>query len=247
MIKRLILLPIFLMLLSWPAKSQNLIADLSDHSITITPQFSGTEVLLFGSIQTPGDIIVVITGPLQREVVRKKENLFGFWLNTESVAFDKVPGFYQIYASKDILDIISEQVRKRYNIGHDLIQLKAESQSAADRSNIKEFKKALTILKRENNLFSDEPQRIYFRGKNLFRAFINIPAHVPNGQYNVNVYLFQDGTLIDGVTTPLIVQKVGVEATLYDLAHENGTLYGLLCVFMALIFGWFSSYIFRKD
>ena len=42
------------------AWAQSLVADLSDHLIAITTGFVGTDVLLFGAIDGPGDVVVVV-------------------------------------------------------------------------------------------------------------------------------------------------------------------------------------------
>ena len=54
-----ILLFVFLESLS-PARAEPLIADLSNHLIAITTGFTGTDVLLFGATDGPGDIIALV-------------------------------------------------------------------------------------------------------------------------------------------------------------------------------------------
>ena len=49
-----------------------LVADLSSHLVAITTGFSGTDVLLFGATNGPGDIAVVVRGPAEDAVIRRK-------------------------------------------------------------------------------------------------------------------------------------------------------------------------------
>ena len=71
-----------------------LVADLSKDLIAITTRFTGAEVLLFGSTNGIGDIIVVVRAPESQVVVRRKKRTGGIWINSDRVIFKNVPGFY---------------------------------------------------------------------------------------------------------------------------------------------------------
>lgn len=245
MIKK-ICFALMLIFLPFKGQAETLFADLSDHSITITPQFTGTQVLLFGSIQSKGDIIAVVRGPRDSRTVRKKDKVIGLWMNKDSVTFDEVPGFYRIFSSKPIDEIVTDNIRERYKIGHDKLKLDVASLSDPD-INAQEFMQSLIQLKREAQLYSDVPRKIEFRGNNLFRTEISFPDNVPTGLYDVDIYFCQDGKILDAQTTPLVVQKVGLEAALFDLSRHYSWLYGLMAIVMALFFGWLSTYLFKKD
>jgi hypothetical protein len=55
------------------ARAEALVVDLSNHLVAITTGFTGTNVLLFGAVQSEGDVIVTVKGPDQDMVVRRKE------------------------------------------------------------------------------------------------------------------------------------------------------------------------------
>src|SRR5690606_2347544 len=86
------------------AAQSSLITDISSHLISVTSDFTGTELLLFGAIELDseevgpgtGDVLVTVRGPERKVVVRRKERVAGIWINTESVEFLKVPSFYAI-------------------------------------------------------------------------------------------------------------------------------------------------------
>ena len=61
-----------------------LVVDLSDSEVEITADFNGSSVLMFGALDMPGDVIVVVRGPLQRQIVRRKSRVSGIWLNTSA-------------------------------------------------------------------------------------------------------------------------------------------------------------------
>src|SRR6059036_96855 len=96
-----ILLFVFLESLS-PARAEPLIADLSNHLIAITTGFTGTDVLLFGATDGPGDIIALVRGPTGRAIVRRKDRIMGIWINKSAMGFEDVPNFFAVSSSKPL-------------------------------------------------------------------------------------------------------------------------------------------------
>ena len=81
----------------------------------------------------------------------------------------------------------------------------------------------------------------------LFRAAIPIPDNAPTGNYDIDVKLFADGTLLARQQTALEIVKVGFEQFVASAARDYGLLYGLGTALMALLTGWFASVVFRRD
>ena len=54
-----------------PARAEALVADLTSHLIAITTGFTGASVVLFGAIDGPGDVAVVVRGPDREMTVRR--------------------------------------------------------------------------------------------------------------------------------------------------------------------------------
>ena len=92
-------LGMLLLLPGGSARAVDLVADLSDHLVAITTGFAGTEVLLYGAVEQPGEIIVVVRGPETRTVMRRKSRVAEIWMNTASMAFERVPAYYALAAS----------------------------------------------------------------------------------------------------------------------------------------------------
>ena len=75
-----------------PARAERLIVSVSNHRVTVTPNYSGEELVLFGSVEkdasTPAsrtnyDLVVTVSGPRADMVTRRKERKFGIWVNTD--------------------------------------------------------------------------------------------------------------------------------------------------------------------
>ena len=237
----------FVTLTAPAARGQALVADLSSHHVAITTGFTGAEVLLFGAVDGEGDIVVVITGPLENVVVRNKERIAGIWVNTRTIGFEGVPNFYAIAASRPLDEIAAPDIRETQQIGAENISFNT---AAADRgraaSEVTEFREALIRNKQKVGLFSSEPEEISVIANRLFRTRIQFPANMATGTYTAVVYLFREGNSVQAVSTPILVEKVGVGAEVYNFAHQQSALYGIAAIVIAVFAGWLGGVIFRK-
>jgi len=92
---RIVTLAILLALAS-PARAERLITTLSTSRVLISSNFTGADVVLFGSVERDAqtvarrgvyDIVVTVTGPRETVVTYRKERVFGVWVNADSRTF----------------------------------------------------------------------------------------------------------------------------------------------------------------
>ena len=239
---------LFLGLLCAPAgnaRAVDLVADLSDHLVAITTGFAGTEVLLYGAVEQPGEIIVVVRGPERRTVLRRKSRVAGIWMNTAAMTFEQVPAYYSVAASGPLSEIAEQGELDRLQIG--IENLRPRALSVASANVLENWRSALIRNKQRAGLYAERLGTVSFLADKLFRTRIAFPANVPTGIYLADVYLLRDGLVVSAQTTPLNIRKAGTEADLYDFAHEQAGLYGLVAVFVALMAGWLAHLAFRRD
>jgi uncharacterized protein (TIGR02186 family) len=227
-----------------PAQAGNsLEADLSSREIAISTGFTGSELLLFGSVDGDGDIVVVVRGPLHREVVRRKARVAGVWVNKESMLFRDVPAYYHVASTRPLVDIAAPAVLTRMELGAGRLRLPRIGPAS---TNDGVFRAALLRNKQRDRLYSRGQGEIKMLGRRLFRTTVVFPTIVRTGTYSVAVHLFRDGRVVDTKTTPLDVRKVGLEAEIYNFAQQNSALYGIIAILVALMAGWLAGAIFRK-
>jgi uncharacterized protein (TIGR02186 family) len=85
-----------------------------------------------------------------------------------------------------------------------------------------------------------------FLGQRLFRANLVFPGNVPTGSYRVEVLLIRDGQVVSAQTTPLYISQAGVSADVYEFAHRQPALYGVLAIVLAVGSGWLAGVVFRR-
>ena len=227
-----------------PASSQSIVTDLSTREVAISTGFTGAELLLFGATEGFGDIVVTVVGPKRDEIIRRKERVAGIWVNGTSVTFENAPAYYRTAASKPLSEIAAPEVLEKLQIGSSRIDLSTRSSRGAEA--ILEFREAFIRSKKRQALYSEDISDIKITRGRLFRSTIPFPVSVPIGTYEVTVHLFKDGRLVSSEKTPLTVQKVGLEAQIYDFAHDHAAWYGLIAIAIALVAGWLAGVIFRR-
>lgn len=241
----IVALPLLLLFLGTPESARaQLIVDLSDHLVAITTGFTGTEVLLFGTTEGKGDVVVVVRGPESEVVVRRKARKLGIWVNDTEITFQGVPGYYAVATNRPLEAFLPERVAARHQIGVENLRFNALDD--ADPSETKAFRSALIRNKIRQNLFFAEPEYIAFLGNRLFRTDMRFPANAPVGTYIVQVFLVEDGEVVSAEITPLVVSKVGFEAGVFHFAHRHSLAYGVLAILIAVVAGWTASAVFRK-
>lgn len=236
---------LILLLLAGPSQAQPLVVDLSEHRVAITAGFSGAEVLAFGAVDEPGDVVVVVRGPPRPVTIHRKARVFGIWINTASMTFEQVPSFYAVASSRPLEEIAGANVLTRNQIGVDNLRLELP-RAKASLNVAKVWRAALVRNQQSNGLYTSEVERIGFLGKRLFSTKIKFPANVPTGTYRATTYLLIDGRVESAQTTPLIINKAGIEAEVFDFAHEQSALYGIIAIVIALVAGWLAHVAFRE-
>lgn len=237
------------------ARAEQLITSLSTESVKITSNFTGTEIVVFGSIERDAatvaradgyDLIVVVSGARQPVVARRKERTFGLWVNRTAHEFYQVPSFYSLNSNRAIDEVATEKVLQRQQIGIDNLLLLANVAPDAEEE-VSAFRKALLRLRRSKNLFVERVGAVEFLSSSLFRTTIPLPAIVPVGEYRVDIFLFRGGALLANNSRALEIRKTGFEQFVYSLAHEDALVYGIATIILALGTGWLAGVIFRKD
>src|SRR5262249_9158786 len=109
-----------------PASAERLVTSLSTYRISIASNFTGADLVLFGTVEqdasTVGrrggyDIVVTVTGPRQTVVTWRKDRILGIWVNAESRTFVEVPSYLAVLANRALDAIAGPQLRRRQQIG----------------------------------------------------------------------------------------------------------------------------------
>ncbi|GIL02430.1 MAG: hypothetical protein BroJett030_23290 [Alphaproteobacteria bacterium] len=230
---------------------------ISVDTIPVGSDFAGTRIAVFGTIENPDrigqmlneySIVVTVTGPLEDIVVRRKERVFGVWMNRASRVYRAVPAFYAVASSRSLASVAPEETLKAERIGVDYLSFNLYSAGAQTFIlPAPEFATSLRRIRRERDLFAEHPDGVVFLGSSLFRATVPIPSNTPIGAYTVSGHLFRDGQMLASRSGSFRVERAGFEHYMFSLAHVYSYWYGLLAVAAALATGWLASIVFARN
>jgi uncharacterized protein (TIGR02186 family) len=236
------------LLIPTPAVAQeDLVSGVSQDVVEITSNYTGTDLIVFGAIEHAGaaaarDIVVVVRGPDTDMTVRRKDRIAGVWINNARARLSGMPSYYFIAATRPLDKIASPDTLALYDLGLANLQPDAVLSDGP----VEPYREALLRVETRGGLYRQEPQGVEMLSPTLFRVRVRVPASVPSGEYNVQVYLFREGSVISAQSTPLYVDQTGFERRLRRFAFDRPLYYGVATVFLAVLLGWLASAVFRR-
>ncbi len=245
--------PLAIMLLLAPqlAGAESLVASLSDEAIEITSNFTGSRIVVFGAVREASvvladpdyEIAIVVQGPQTEVVARRKDRIFGLWVNAASHEFFKVPSYYVVHLSENFSMAASEELLAQYKLGLENLNFVRSAYTAEARA----YADAVIDIRMREGLFAERPDAVEFLAPDVFRTTFFLPAIIPVGTYRVTVFLFRQEKLLAAGTQNLEIAKTGISDSIARFAKSHGLLYGLMTIGLALFIGWFAGVIFRRS
>ncbi len=235
-----------------PAAAEEVVAGLSQNRVSITANFDGSEILIFGAVKREQPIpreggllqvVIAVAGPSVPITVRRKAWRWGIWVNTDAVEVDSAPSFYAVATSGRFDDVLSnvEDLRHKVSIERAIRSVGAPM-TVTDAAS---FTDALIRIRKRSRLYQNHPYTVIVNEQTLFRTSVALPANLTEGEYTARIFLTRGGRVIDMHRTVIQVRKVGLERFLFNLAHERPLIYGVLSLAIAIAAGWLASAVFR--
>ena len=240
-------LTLALALLPLPAGAESIVAGLSQSSVSITADYAGSEILIYGAVKreapiAPGRslrVVITVEGPDLPVVVRRKERIGPIWANTDRLRPGPVPSFYAVASSAPLDEALTpeEDLRHGVTLARVLRSEEPTSQPFMDA--------ILRIGTAEGRYFTQE-NSIALTEETLFRTDVALPAALTEGNYTVRLFLTRDGKVLDSVKRTIWVRKAGLERFIFESAHQQPLLYGLASLLIAGFAGWAASALFQR-
>ncbi len=235
-----------------PARGSEIIGALSQNRVSLTANFSGSEILIFGAIrhatalgegEPDYDIIITIEGPRHPVSIWRKARTLGIWTNVESVSMGSVPSFHAVATTAPLERILTAEEIAEHRIS--TVHAIRPEQATGDVADIDSFTEALIRLRAREGAYQALDRWIFLDRNVLFRTTVALPANLTEGGYTTRMYLVRDGEVVHQYRTAIFVRKEGLERWLHQLAYDRPLVYGLLALIIALVAGWGASAAFR--
>ncbi len=217
------------------ANADVLVADLSEQLVKIDLGFTGKKVLLYGTFEGDGEVIVVVQGPREPVTIRRKGRIAGIWANEAAVTFTNAISFYQVMASEELNEWLPLTIREQHQIGVEYLSFKSKQKIGPAQQ--ADFQTALIRNKQALGHYGVLEGRVKVIGGKLFRTEVIFPANVPTGAYSMEAFLVRNGKVVSSQKTPLHISKSGIEAEIFNLAQDYPKIYGFLAILIAVAAG----------
>ena len=221
--------------------------DISDNEIEIQTNFNGKEVIIFGLTDPKFETILVIKGPSENIKVQKKERLFGLWINSKKIIYKNLPSIFFIASSSPIKEILNEEtiIKKALYFEQMIINLITQRNfnfNESNKANI--WNKKLIKIKKEKNLYKE--YKIKIVDNKLFQTRVFFPANTIPGTYDINIYQIHNKIIVNEKNKKILVKKTGMGNKIFNLAHNQPAIYGIICIFFAIFAGIIAATAFRR-
>lgn len=241
---------LFLTLAVPATAEERIVAGLSQGSVAITADFTGEEILIYGAVKReapppagPLDVAITVEGPSTAIAVRRKERVWGIWMNTDSVWIDAAPTLYAVASTGPLEEIVSPETDLVHRI---TIPRAIQATSAAGRSSEAPlFVEALLRLRGAEGRYDAPGRGVQLVEDTLFRTDVRLPPDLTEGDYRVRLFLLRGGKVVDWTEAVIPVRKAGLERAIFTLSQTQPLIYGLLSVVLAVVAGWGASAAFR--
>jgi uncharacterized protein (TIGR02186 family) len=250
--RRLLLIALAALCLAAPqARAQrpgDLATGITEEEVAVTSDYRGARLTVFGVHWLRGnarsDVVIVLRGPSERQVVRRKRRVAGLWINADPVRFSNAPSFYSLASTRPVGAFLSASTIA--SLGLDPGGLARLESSTPRDSDPAAYRRALVRLKERAGLYRESPAGLRIEDDGAFKSNFIIPANAPVGAYKVDVYLFRNGRLVRHKPGEIVISRIGVEKTIYAAAQTWPLLYGLTTVLFALAAGYVAAFAFRR-
>ena len=248
MMLRLAAVLLAFLLLCGAARSETLVVDLSSDRIEVTSAFQGTRITLFGVIERdlqtvarhgPYDIVVVVKGPREDVLVQRSGRRFGIWVNVSSQDFRDIPSYYGLFTTPAPSTLVDEWLAD---------VARPDDRTAAPFVGTRsDFFHAVNDFREARGVWVRRIGGVEMLTDRFFRAVIPLPDIAKHGSYDVTVYLFADGAMLDTDESQFEVAKVGFEQQLFELSRQSPLAYGVAVVALALVTGYVGGVVFHRN
>ncbi len=245
----LALLPLLLLLALAPVVSAKTTAKANHEEIDIGISYNGSTVSVSGVTEKDVDLLIKVYSRDSSEQMKVKTQVGGFlWMNGQSVEFKDVPNVYLLRGTATVDELLDRSEQEAYDIGYAALAANGSLEPEVDPDQKTQLFEEFFRYKEEGSLYARSTGGIDLETDGQQQKYDTVfdwPYQAPPDDYMITVYAVRDGRVIETADAKLVVEEVGVERALTDLAMERGGLYGIAAILVAVSAGFGVGVIFK--
>ncbi|OGQ94746.1 MAG: hypothetical protein A2521_16610 [Deltaproteobacteria bacterium RIFOXYD12_FULL_57_12] len=218
--------------------------------IPITMGYHGATLHINGSNPTGADLIIKISTPPTDAHLRYKGKAAGlFWMKLGSMEFHNVPGTYKLYSTGNAEQLLVNDDRVLHQVGYAALKKQTGITSSAGEIDPDKWFVEYLKLKENEKLYSvtnGAITRQHDANEDTYTLDAEWPYQASPGLYNIEVLAVDNGRVVEQAATTLTVKQAGLVEKLSKLAFNNGAMYGIMAIIIAMGAGLAVGAIFKK-
>jgi pyruvate,water dikinase len=202
--------------------------------------YDGATVHVHGSVGERSQVAIRVTGPEEHHTFNRRGKIGGLvWGGVEHVSFEHTPSLYAVYTSAALGSLAPKELREQLRLGYDALEggIRVHASGATPGALISQ----LVLLKESEGLYRISPGAVHLDdarlGRRTFEAAVPIPSGAAPGTIEIAVLELSDGAVLAHELHEVTLARVGMPAVLFQLAHEQSTLFGMLAVLVLVVTG----------
>lgn len=208
--------------------------------IEIGAGYSGVPMRISGIAPEGTRVVVVARGPDTEEVFDRKGRKGPIWITTGRVHVAGVPSLFMRYAPEPVDRFLPRSEIERYQLDPAAIknQLHMKPEDPEE-DRLREDYIRLKLDQRVYRVIDGGLETGQAGGSGRpYSVELHWPRKAPPANYEIRVLECRDGSVVNTVTSPVEVIKVGFPAALSSLLYSKAPLYGAIAVVIAVIAGF---------
>ncbi len=221
-----------------------LVTELDVDHVDISASFAGENVMIFGAVSRPGDVIVKVIAPEETVDLSHKAKYGPFWLTAGKVRVENTPGLLYVLSNKPVEELLDRAERQRY--GLDLADVLTTAKSSGNTDKADDWQNAFMRLKTDSGFYVQDGKAVKLVSNQLFSATMKLPAKLPLGTYRLEIYRVRAGQVRGHQEQTFDVREVKLERWVSDAAYSHPITFGVLFTLLALTIGLILGIALRK-
>ncbi|MEY2341292.1 TIGR02186 family protein [Acidithiobacillus sp. IBUN Pt1247-S3] len=216
-------------------KAASVLLDTDTDRVDVTSRFRGRDLLVFGALSHPGQVIVVLRSPDSAVAVTRKTQMGPIWVTGKKVTVSQFPGVLQIASSAPLDSILPSA--ERDTLGLDPRGILEKAKYDPEPREADAWVKAVIAAKERQGAYQISSTGVRVQDGRLFSAHLHLPATLPLGAYELDVYLVHKGKVLAQSAQKIEVQQVGLEEWIAKSADTQPWLYGIVLTLILATLG----------
>ena len=223
--------------------------------LTVTPAviemgafYGGAALKIVGTVATGSQVLVVVRGPQTEEVFNKKGRLGPIWVNVGKVHISGVPALFLCFSSAPTANLLNRESLDASQL--DEVAIKAQMVVEPKAMDQEVIRANYLSLKNQQGFYkvTEGAVKLGAGGAEGVPFTLDLPwsKKAPPASYEVTVYECRDGAVAGKVSSGLEVREMGFPEKIAAMAKNRGSLYGMLCVLVAMIAGFGIDFVATK-